>query len=50
MFPKAGDADVIRAMFRGSLEGDRLGIQARQVGDEIRYGFPVAVLVAARLA
>ena len=49
-FPKPGDADVIRAMFRGSLEGDRLGIQARQVGAEIRYGFPVAVLVAARLA
>ena len=49
-FPRPGDADVIRAMFRDSLDDDRLGIQPRQVGDGIRYGFPVAVLVAARLS
>ncbi|HEY3066934.1 MAG TPA: methyltransferase domain-containing protein [Methylomirabilota bacterium] len=45
-FPKPGDADVIRGLFRESLADDALGIQTRRDGDVIRYGFPVAVIAA----
>jgi hypothetical protein len=48
-FPNPGDDEKIREMFRASLDdGDSLGIRARREGDLINYGFPVAVLVAAR--
>jgi ubiquinone/menaquinone biosynthesis C-methylase UbiE len=47
-FPKAGDADRIRTLFRAALDDDALDIQARRVGEQIRYGFPVAVLAARR--
>jgi len=45
-FPKPGDADRIRALFRASLADDALGIETRRVGEQIHYGFPVAVLAA----
>ena len=47
-FPKPGDADRIRALFRASLADDALGIETRRVGEQIHYGFPVAVLAARR--
>jgi len=47
-FPKPGDADRIRELFAASLADDRLGIATRRDGAQIRYGFPVAVLVAER--
>jgi hypothetical protein len=47
-FPNPGDDDKIRALFRASLADDALDIRARQEGDLIVYGFPVAVLVAER--
>src|SRR5262249_61203726 len=48
-FPNPGDDEKIREMFRASLvDGDSLGIQVRRDGDLLNYGFPVAVLVAAR--
>ena len=47
-FPKPGDADRIRALFRASLADDALGIETRRVGGQIHYGFPVAVLAAHR--
>jgi SAM-dependent methyltransferase len=47
-FPKPGDADRIRELFAASLADDRLGILTRRDGAQIRYGFPVAVLVADR--
>jgi SAM-dependent methyltransferase len=47
-FPKPGDADVIRRLFRDSLADDALGIGTRLVGDQVRYGYPVAVLRAGR--
>jgi len=47
-FPKPGDADRIRELFAASLADDRLGIATRRDGEQIRYGFPVAVLVADR--
>jgi SAM-dependent methyltransferase len=45
-FPKPGDADRIRALFHASLADDALDIQTRRVGEQIHYGFPVAVLAA----
>ena len=47
-FPNPGDDDKIRALFRASLADDALGIQTRLDDGQIRYGFPVAVLVADR--
>jgi ubiquinone/menaquinone biosynthesis C-methylase UbiE len=47
-FPNPGDADKIRALFRASLADDALGIQTRRVGEQLHYGFPVAVLAARR--
>ena len=45
-FPAPGGADEIRKRFIASLEDDALDIHTRRDGDLIRYGFPVAVLVA----
>lgn len=45
-FPKPGDADEIRRLFRAALADDALGVQPRLDGDRVRYGYPVAVLVA----
>ena len=47
-FPNPGDDETLRRIFRASLDGDTLGIGARRDGDTIRYGYPVAVLVADR--
>jgi SAM-dependent methyltransferase len=47
-FPKPGDDEKIRQLFRASLTDDNLGIGTRREGDQIHYGFPVAVLVADR--
>jgi hypothetical protein len=47
-FPNPGDEAGIRDLFTASLTDDRLGIGAHRVGDEIHYGYPVAVLVATR--
>ena len=47
-FPKPGDDETLRRIFRASLANDDLGIGACQVGDQIRYGYPVAVLAARR--
>jgi ubiquinone/menaquinone biosynthesis C-methylase UbiE len=45
-FPNPGDDETLRRIFRASVEGDTLGLGARRDGDTIRYGYPVAVLVA----
>ena len=47
-FPNPGDADEIRRRFAASLADDALGIGTRRVGDQIHFGYPIAVLVAAR--
>jgi SAM-dependent methyltransferase len=47
-FPLPGDAQRIRELFAASLADDALDIQAHRVGEQIRYGFPVAVLAARR--
>jgi hypothetical protein len=45
-FPLPGDADKIRAIFAASLDDDRLGIPMSRDGAQIRYAYPVAVLVS----
>jgi ubiquinone/menaquinone biosynthesis C-methylase UbiE len=47
-FPRDGDDETIRAMFRASAADDRLGIPIRVEGETIHYVYPVAVLVADR--
>ena len=45
-FPKPGDDETLRRIFRASVDGDTLGVGARRDADTIRIGYPVAVLVA----
>ena len=47
-FPKPGDDQTLRQIFRDSVANDDLGVGARRVGDTIHYGYPVAVLAARR--
>jgi ubiquinone/menaquinone biosynthesis C-methylase UbiE len=45
-FPNPGDDETLRRIFRDSLAGDALGVGARLVGEQIRFGYPVAILAA----
>lgn len=45
-FPAPGAADEIRRLFLASIPDDGLGVGTRRDGAEIRFGYPVAVLVA----
>ena len=47
-FPNPGDAEEIRRRFAASLADDALGIGTRRVGDQIHFGYPIAILVAER--
>jgi hypothetical protein len=47
-FPHPGDDEKIRELFRAALKSDALDIQPRLENGQIRYGFPVSVLVAER--
>jgi hypothetical protein len=47
-FPDPGGADAVRRLFEDTLADDGLGLGARRVGDEIRFAYPVAILVASR--
>jgi ubiquinone/menaquinone biosynthesis C-methylase UbiE len=47
-FPRPGDDEKIRELFRGALVDDALDIQPRRENGQIRYGFPVSVLVGER--
>jgi len=47
-FPNPGDDEKIRQIFCAALTDDALDIQPRLEAGQIRYGFPVSVLVADR--
>jgi ubiquinone/menaquinone biosynthesis C-methylase UbiE len=47
-FPNPGDDEKLRRIFRESLANDDLGMGVRRVGDEIHFGYPIAVLAARR--
>jgi ubiquinone/menaquinone biosynthesis C-methylase UbiE len=44
-FPKPGDADTIRQMFVEDLGVNRLGVGAHRKEGNIRYAYPIAVVV-----
>lgn len=47
-FPNPGDAETIRALIVGSLDGDVLDLNVRRDGDRVRLSHPIAVLAARR--
>jgi ubiquinone/menaquinone biosynthesis C-methylase UbiE len=47
-FPNDGDADRVRDIFADSIADDALDLATRRENNKIFYGFPVAVLVAAK--
>jgi ubiquinone/menaquinone biosynthesis C-methylase UbiE len=49
-FPANGekDKDVIRQLFQESLSGDSMGLNPRMEDDEIRYSYPIAVLMSTK--
>jgi ubiquinone/menaquinone biosynthesis C-methylase UbiE len=47
-FPRPGDDEKIRDLFRASAVDDRLGIPIRLEGSKVQYAYPVAILVADR--
>lgn len=47
-FPCRGDAEIVRQMFVDSLADDALGVDSRRANGEIRFAYPIAVLVAER--
>lgn len=49
-FPAPGDEDKVRQMFVDSLADDAMGVSIQRRGDQIRFAYPVAILVAARLS
>jgi SAM-dependent methyltransferase len=49
-FPNPGDDVKIIEMFKASAADDRLGVPVRLDGDDIYYGYPVAILAASRPA
>jgi SAM-dependent methyltransferase len=46
-FPNPGDTDRIRQLFAESLDTDGLGVGAHRQRDEIRFAYPVAILLSA---
>jgi ubiquinone/menaquinone biosynthesis C-methylase UbiE len=49
-FPANEDRILLRRMIEDSVEGDRMGMNARREGGTIRLAYPAAVLVAAKPA
>lgn len=47
-FPNPGDADRVRQIFADSVDDDALGLGTHRKGDELRFAYPVAILVADR--
>jgi hypothetical protein len=47
-FPEPGDVDEIRRLFAASLDDDGLDLATWGEGDRLRFGYPVAILVAGR--
>jgi hypothetical protein len=47
-FPVAGGREKIRQMFEASLDHDRLGVAPWRDGDQIRFAYPITILVGAR--
>lgn len=48
-FPNEGDADQVRKIFADAITDNALDLNTRRENGKIRFGFPVAVLVANKL-
>ena len=48
-FPVSNDRDGIRAMLRDAIEGDRMGINAREQDGKIRFEYASVILVATKV-
>ncbi|WP_437671693.1 class I SAM-dependent methyltransferase [Sorangium sp. So ce131] len=44
-FPEPGGADRLRALYRADVGVDALGVGARDVGGEIHFAYPIAIVV-----
>lgn len=49
-FPNPGDDEVIRRMVRDDVGVDALGLNVTAVGDELRYAYPILIIVAEKTA
>lgn len=49
-FPREGDAERVRALIRGAVESDDMGIRARRTGETVTFSYPVAILVGVKAA
>jgi ubiquinone/menaquinone biosynthesis C-methylase UbiE len=47
-FPAGDDREAVRALIRDSIDGDKMGVNARREGDKIRFEYAAAILVATR--
>jgi hypothetical protein len=44
-FPEPGGADRLRALYRADVGVDALGVGAELRGDEIRFTYPIVIVV-----
>nr|WP_320050374.1 methyltransferase domain-containing protein [uncultured Desulfuromonas sp.] len=42
-FPNPGDEEKIRALFRDDVGKNQLGMETRQIGNEIHFSYPIAI-------
>jgi ubiquinone/menaquinone biosynthesis C-methylase UbiE len=47
-FPAGDDREGVRALIRDSIDGDKMGVNARRQGDTIRFEYAASILVATR--
>lgn len=48
-FPEGNDREALRRLIDASVEGDKLGMNARRDGDTVRMSYVAAILVAERI-
>jgi ubiquinone/menaquinone biosynthesis C-methylase UbiE len=49
-FPKSDDANQVRAIFEADVGADNLGIGVHHSGGDIRFAYPIVILVGTKLA
>jgi hypothetical protein len=47
-FPRPGDADRVRAIVRAAATDDRMGIPVWRDGEQVRFAYPISILVATK--
>ena len=48
-FPLDDDRERLRAIIRGSIDGDKMGVNARERNGKILFGYPSVILAATKL-